>query len=84
MASDCLEVVNNINKGGAPVYGPVLHEIKDRMEELDFVNFSFECRESNFEAHALVKAATCLAAGRHVWLGIMPDIICIPHIINSE
>ena len=84
VASDCLEVVKNINKGGAPVYGPFLHEIKDRMEELEFVNFSFEFCESNYEAHALVKAATSLAVGRHLWLGILPNIICIPHIVISE
>lgn len=77
VASNCLEVITNINKG-APVYGPILNEIKDRRKDKDVVSFRFEHRESNFEAHALAKAAASLAVGRHVFLGIVPDIICIP------
>ena len=66
------------------MYGPVLHEIKDRVNDLEFVKFSFEFCESNYEAHALVKAATSLAVGRHLWLGITPNIVCIPHYVINE
>lgn len=82
IASDCLEVVSNIDKGAATHYAPVLHEIKDQRKEFQHVNFKFEHRENNFEAHALAKAAPSLLVGRHIWLGTLPDIICIPMFIT--
>lgn len=78
MPSDCLEIVNNINRGGSPVYGLIWNEIAHRKREFDEVSFCFEHRESNFEDHALANAVSSLQIGRHVWLGLVPDIICIP------
>lgn len=83
-ASDCLEVITNIKKGAATVYASVLHDIQHRTTNFRDVSFRFEHREFNFETHALAKAASSLAVGRHVWPGILPDIICIPNSIVIE
>ena len=45
------------------------------------VDYIHEKREMNLEAHKLSKAATTLAFGRHIWLSILPDIICIPDLV---
>ena len=83
IASDCLEVVNRIGTSTATHYSPVLHEIMARRRDFHHVKFKFEHRENNFDAHALAKAATSLAVGRHIWLGTLPDIICIPMLITA-
>ena len=79
IASDCMQVVSDI-KGVASSssYAFVIQEIKARVIDFVGVKFRFEGRETNFEAHALVKAASSLPTGRHLWLGNPPDIICIP------
>lgn len=84
IATDCMEVVCNIDKGASTHYAPVLHEITERRKEFEDVSFHFEHREANFEAHALAKAASTLPVGRHLWLGDLPDIICIPLVLNFE
>lgn len=81
IASDCLKVVSNINKGSASIYAPVLNEIHYHMNEFEEVCFRYEARESNSEAHDLAKASTTIVTGSHLWLGVMPDIICIPDTI---
>ena len=83
IASDCLEVVNSIGTSSATHYSPVLHEITARRRDFNHVKFKFEHRENNFEAHALAKAASSLPVGRHIWLGTVPDIICIPMLITA-
>ena len=52
----------------------------------DFVSSSFryECREANVEAHAIAKAASSLPSGRRLWLGILPNITCIPSVLSTE
>ena len=79
---DCLEVVSNIDKGAATHYAPVLHEIREQRKEFQHVTFKFEHKENNFEAHALTKPTSSLTVGRHLWLGTLPDIICIPMVIT--
>uniref|UniRef100_M8CGJ0 GTPase obg n=1 Tax=Aegilops tauschii TaxID=37682 RepID=M8CGJ0_AEGTA len=59
-------------------------EIRDRARDFARVSFRFENRETNLEVHALAKAASSLPAGGHMWLGILPDIICIPFVLNVE
>ena len=82
ITSGCLEVVSKIDTGAATHYAPILHEISPRRREFNYVNFKFEHRENNFEAHALAKAGSSLPVGRHIWLETLPDIICIPLIIT--
>ena len=78
VASDCLEVINNINSPTACHYAAVLREIDHRRISFHKAIFGHERRKHNAEAHALAKASTTLATGRHVWLISVPDITCIP------
>ena len=85
IASDCVQVIQDINgASSSSSYALVLDEIRTRT--LDFVKvvFRFENREANVEAHALAKAASTLPVGRHVWLGNLLDIICIPPVLVDE
>ena len=84
IASDCLEVISNIDQHAIPVYASVLQEIQVTRNFFNSVNFRFEHRENNFEAHSVAKGAASLPVGRHVWLGILPDIACIPEVLNFE
>uniref|UniRef100_A0A8R7UL65 RNase H type-1 domain-containing protein n=1 Tax=Triticum urartu TaxID=4572 RepID=A0A8R7UL65_TRIUA len=69
-----MDVLSKIDTGAANHYAPVLHEISERRMEFRHIKFKFEHRKNNFEVHALAKAATSLAVGRHIWLGTLPDI----------
>ena len=83
--SDCVQVIQDINgASSSSSYALVLNEIRDRTTDFVSITFRFKNREANFEAHALAKAASSLLVGRHLWLGILPNIICIPHIVISE
>ena len=62
----------------------ILDEIRDRVNDFVKVTFWFEVREANFEAHALSKAASSLPEGRHMWLGIPPNITCILDVLINE
>ena len=84
IASDCMQVVSDINQGAQSSYSMILDEIRDRVNDFVKVTFWFEVREANFEAHALSKAASSLPEGRHMWLGIPPNIICIPNVLINE
>ena len=84
VASDYMQVVTDIKRGSSSSYAFLLREINERMIDFVKISFCFESRESNFEAHALAKAASSLPSGRHMWLGILPDIICIPLVLNFE
>ena len=84
IASDCMQVVSDINQGAHSPYSMILDEIRDRVKEFVKVTFRFEVREANFEAHALSKAASSLPEGRHMWLGIPPNITCIPNVLINE
>ena len=84
IASDCLEVISNINNNVAPVNAPILKEILVSRNTFLTISFCFERRENNFEAHSIVKGAASLSVGRHVWLGNLPDIACIPDVSNFE
>lgn len=84
IASDCLEIVNNIKKGVASSYASILKEIEFSRRNFESVHFCFEHRESNFEVRSFAKGASSLSVGRHVWLRIVPDIACIPNVLNFE
>ena len=66
------------------MYAPILQDIHISMNLFASVIFRFERRENNFEAHSVAKGAASLPVGRHVWLGILPDIACIPDVMNFE
>jgi len=82
VASDCQEVVARIADDSPCRFFPILQDIKHQRRSFSDVDFIYESRRHNGEAHALAKAAASLPPGRHVWLAILPEIICIPLILN--
>lgn len=70
IASDCMQVISDINQDAQSSYSMVLDEIKDRMKDFVKVIFRFKNRDANYESHAWAKAASLLPVGRHMWLGI--------------
>ena len=64
VVSDCLEVINNLKRNETCRYVMILKEIDYRSSLVQDVSFIHEKRETNFEAHALVKAAVTLPIGR--------------------
>ena len=75
VASDCLNVINNINVMPRCVYMMVLQDIHQRSKSFDCVRFAHEGKESNREAHFLAKYACTLGVGRHIWLTSPPIFI---------
>lgn len=61
-----------------------MEKINSSRRNFTHLEFCFEHRENNFEAHSLAKGAVSLSVGRHVWLGVLPDVACIPDILNFE
>lgn len=84
VASDCLELITNLKNGAMPSYASVLEDIHISRRNFTHVDFCFKHRESNFEAHSLAKGVASLSVGRHLWLGILPDVACIPFVLNLE
>jgi hypothetical protein len=82
VASDCLEVVKGLYTENLGVFRSILTEIKDRSRFRGGTNFIHERREFNFEAHNLVKMASTLSVGRHVWLLEPPDGLNMLVILN--
>ena len=82
MASDCLNIVRNINEMSLYTYVMVLKDIQGRAKSFDYVCFPHEGRECNREADRLAKYACSLGAGRHVWLGSPPVFLNV--IISIE
>jgi hypothetical protein len=69
VASDCLNVINNIKEMPRCTYMMILRDIYETSKSFDCVRFTHEGREFNREAHYLAKYACLLRPGRHVWLG---------------
>ena len=78
IATDCLQVVRNIKEDNPCSYAVIIKEILAKKALFQEVSISHENRACNIEAHSLVKAATSLESGRHVWLTSPPPIACIP------
>ena len=62
VASDCRQVVLDINRRARGVYGAVISEINIKAASLSCI-FSFETRAANFEAHRLAKFALSRGPG---------------------
>ena len=62
VASDCKQVISDINKGVRGRYGAVISEIQ--LQSVQFhCNFTFESHAVNVEAHSLAKFALTLGQG---------------------
>ena len=77
IASDCQEVVTNIQGHGWTVWKHC-QEINVTSLQLLRCSFLFEGREPNIEAHSPAKHGLGLLLGRHVWLLNPPALGCIP------
>ncbi|XP_044384494.1 uncharacterized protein [Triticum aestivum] len=78
VASDCLGVVNDINKGTGEAHAAIVHEITSHSNSFAFCAFVHESRNHNFEAHNVAKFACNLSVGRHAWLGNPHDLVRVP------
>ena len=83
IASNCKEVVKNINCVAVGSYGVVIKEIKEMEESFVSCSFVHEFRASNFEAHKLSRLGVSLPQSRHLWLGPPHDPYVIPVNITS-
>ena len=84
IGSDCMQVVSYIREKVLSSYAIVIDEIRETMNDFVSSSFRYECREANVEAHAIAKAASSLPPGRRLWLGIVPNITCIPSLLSFE
>ena len=76
LASDCLNVVRNLQGTAMGAYGHIIREIKARAEDFTEVRFTHEGREANGDAHRLAKGSVHESFGRHVWFITPPDGVC--------
>ncbi|KAI4968640.1 hypothetical protein ZWY2020_045970 [Hordeum vulgare] len=76
VASDCLGVVKDINKGTRGPHEAIVHKIQTR--NTSFSCFFHERRNYSFKAYNLVKYACNLSVGRHLWLRNPHDPSLIP------
>lgn len=84
VASDCLEVVTNLQRKVICPYAMILQEVEDRTKHFNQVNVVHERREAVAEAHSLAKALSSLDVGRYIWLGSLPNIYLIPMNVLNE
>ena len=77
-----MEVVNSLEGDYMGKFSSVIHEIKSRFRDFAEVTYVHERRESNTEAHGLARSSVSRGFGRHVWLGQIPNDICIPVLID--
>ncbi|KAK1644917.1 hypothetical protein QYE76_062722 [Lolium multiflorum] len=82
VASDCKMVVQNLEQGTRGVYSHIITEIIEARQSFDFLEFKFESRKSNNEAHKLARSALCDVPGRRMWLNVPPEGMCIPLVIE--
>ena len=74
VATDCMDVVNDIKQKSSPSYGAIIHEIIEYSSSFNLCTFVHEFRSSNVEAHNLAKHALGLGIGRHIWLDHPGDL----------
>ena len=72
LASDCRNVVRNLQGTAMGAYGHIIREIKARAEDFTEVRFTHEGRD----AHRLAKGSVHESFGRHVWFITPPDGVC--------
>ena len=78
IASDCLEVINNLKRLYAGEYGMIVSEILATSPSFELIEFRHENRSSNMEAHPLAQGSVREGFGRHLWLLNPPAGFCIP------
>ena len=72
VASDCLNVINNIKEMARCAYIMILPDIYQTSKSFDCVRFTHKGKEFNRDAYYLAKYVCSLETGRHIWLGSPP------------
>lgn len=84
IASDCLEVINNLSRPYSGDYSMVVSEIKMTTSLFEKTVFRHERRSSDGEAHRLARSSMSQGTGRRLWLLNPPADLRIPKdIINN-
>jgi ribonuclease HI len=78
IASDCLSVINNMERQFAGSYSMILQEIKLKAATFAVVSFSHESRFSNSQPHKVACSALVSNLGRQLCLLSPPDGLCVP------
>ncbi|KAI5017518.1 hypothetical protein ZWY2020_042406 [Hordeum vulgare] len=71
VASDCLGVLNDINKGTEGPHSAVIHEIMIHRDSFSLCYFVHDLWSLNFEAHNLTKSACNMGFARYMWVGML-------------
>jgi hypothetical protein len=82
VASDCLEVINNLTRPYSGEYSMITSEINLTAQIFQSVTFRHEKRVSNGEAHRLARSSVNQEVGRRLWLLDPPENLCIPLVVN--
>ncbi|KAI4975972.1 hypothetical protein ZWY2020_049579 [Hordeum vulgare] len=83
VATDCLNTVDHLKSDYLGASNAIIYELRRSMQDFASAEILHELRDSNLEANLLAKAVISLPFGRHVWLAVKPDFICIPdNILN--
>ena len=83
VATDCLNTVIHLKSDYLGASKAIIFELRRSLKDFASADVLHEKRDSNLEAHSLAKAALSLPFGRHVWLAVKPNFICIPDNIPS-
>jgi hypothetical protein len=75
-------VVQSLEQGTRGVYSHIVSEITEARQNFDFLEFKFESRKSNNEAHKLARSALFDVSGRRLWLNAPPEGMCISLVID--
>ena len=78
IATDCLEVIRNLEEKSLCPYSAILNEIQLRKNIVGEVHFKHESRKCNGEAHSLVKGVCSFAPGRYIWFIRPPEFLHVP------
>lgn len=77
IACDSSGVVRSISDGSQAENSMLIKEIRRMMDAAGEVQFRYERRECNIDAHNIARSSLELSPGRHVWLLEPPDYVNI-------
>jgi hypothetical protein len=82
LASDCSNVIRSISEPCFGGYGHVIQEIVARAASFREVQFVYEGRSANVDAHNLARSSIYLEVGRHSLFLSPPDGVCMNYSVS--
>lgn len=76
MASDCANAVRSVAQDTRGAYSQIIQEIKTDATWFQAMEFVHERRESNHDAHVLVRSSLFSSIGRYIWYFDPPIGVC--------